>query len=481
VLPRFARPRYVELVDALPKTPTGAGAEGRAARARRPRQHVGPPTVTARVWIAGVGMTPFGRHLDHTNGSLARWAAREALQDAGPGSTTASVDVAFYATATHGFLQGQAMISGQIALRAMGMGGIPVHNVENACASGSSALSLAATHVRAGRQTWRWPWGREDARGRPRPDDGPVRHGYDVSDPEALSRTLEELGGAVDEPQLGRRSIFMDIYAAMARNHMRLHGTTQEQIAAVAAKNHAHAVDNPRAHYRRAMSVQEVLAARRLSFPLTVPMCAPVTDGAAAVVLCSDAGLRRLGAQRPVQVLAAVVGTGTDRDCTTFEGHVTQHVATRAYERAGIGPQDVDVAEVHDATAFAEILQTEMLGLVPAGEGGPTAQRGETTIGGRLPVNPSGGLQSKGHPLGATGLGQVFELTEQLRGTAGSRQVPGARVALAENGGGFHRGEEAVTSVVILGGTPRRTASNQALQEGSSQHQISALGSLVRT
>jgi acetyl-CoA acetyltransferase len=417
--------------------------------------------VTARVWVAGVGMTPFGQHLDHTNGSLARWAVREALQDAGQGSTTASVDVAFYATATHGFLQGQAMISGQIALRAMGMGGIPVHNVENACASGSSALSLAATHVRAGEADVALAVGAEKMH-----VDDPDRTmalfdtGYDVSDPGTLARTLEQLGGELDEPQLGRRSIFMDIYAAMARNHMRLYGTTQEQIAAVAAKNHAHAVDNPRAYYRRTMSVQEVLAARGLSFPLTVPMCAPVTDGAAAVVLCSDAGLRRLGAQRPVQLLAAVVGTGTDRECTTFEGHVTRHVAARAYERAGIGPQDVDVAEVHDATAFAEVLQTELLGLVPAGQGGPAAQRGETTIGGRLPVNPSGGLESKGHPLGATGLGQVFELTEQLRGTAGPRQVPGARVALAENGGGFHRGEEAVTSVIILGGTPRRVASD---------------------
>ena len=406
-------------------------------------------------------MTPFGRHLDHTNGSLARWAAREALQDAGAGATTGSVDVAFSATATHGLLQGQAMISGQIALRAMGIGGIPVHNVENACASGSSALSLATTHVRAGEADVALAVGAEKMH-----VDDPGRTmavfdtGYDVSDPAALARTLGELGGDVDEPQLGHRSIFMDIYAAMARNHMRLHGTTQEQLAAVAAKNHAHAVDNPRAHYRRAMSVQDVLAARRLSFPLTVPMCAPVTDGAAAVVLCSDAGLRRLGAQRPVQVLAAVVGTGTDRDSTTFDGHVTQHVAARAYERAGVGPQDVDVAEVHDATAFAEVLQTEMLGLVPSGEGGPAAQRGETTIGGRLPVNPSGGLQSKGHPLGATGLGQVFELTEQLRGTAGSRQVPGARVALAENGGGFHRGEEAVTSVVILARASRHTSSD---------------------
>jgi acetyl-CoA acetyltransferase len=181
-------------------------------------------------------------------------------------------------------------------------------------------------------------------------------------------------------------------------------------------------------------------------------MCAPVTDGAAAVVVCSDEGLRRVAAERPVRVLASVVGTGSDRDLGFFEGHIGRRVAARAYHRAGLGPADVDVAEVHDATAFGELLQTEVLGLVPPGEGGPAAERGETALGGRLPVNPSGGLEAKGHPIGATGLGQVFELTEQLRGTAGSRQVSGARIALAENGGGFHRGEEAVASVLILGG-----------------------------
>ena len=244
----------------------------------------------------------------------------------------------------------------------------------------------------------------------------------------------------------------MDIYAAMARNHMRQYGTTPAQIAAVAAKNHAHAVDNVRAVYRKAMTVDEVLGARPLSHPLTVPMCAPVTDGAAAVVVCSDAGLRRLGAERPVRVLASVIGTGSDHPISSFEDHLNRHLVARAYDRAGVGPEDIDVAEVHDATAFGEVLQTEMLGLVPPGDGGPAAARGETTLGGRIPVNPSGGLESKGHPLGATGLGQVFELTEQLRGAAGSRQVPGARIALAENGGGFHRGEEAVASVVILGG-----------------------------
>ena len=407
--------------------------------------------MSTRVWVAGVGMTPFGVHTSLSNHELAHWAVTDALADANAG--TESLDVAFFGTATHGVLEGQAMISGQIALRAMGIEGIPIHNVENACATGASALNLAAVHIQAGEADIALAVGSEKMHvGQPERTMALFDAAYDISAPWRLTETLQVLGGQVEEADLGRRSVFMDIYAATARNHMRLHGTTAEQIAAVAAKNHAHAVDNVRAHYRKAMTVDQILAARKLSSPLTVPMCAPVTDGAAAVVLCNDAGLRRLRSQRPVQLLAAAVGAGTDRNVTELSGHITHRVATRAYEKAGIGPTDVDVAEVHDATAFGEVLQTELLGLVPPGEGGPAAARGETTLGGRIPVNPSGGLESKGHPLAASGLGQVFELTEQLRGAAGSRQVAGARIALAENGGGFHRGEEAVASIIILGG-----------------------------
>ncbi|WP_433413185.1 thiolase family protein [Microtetraspora malaysiensis] len=407
--------------------------------------------MSTSVWIAGVGMTPFGIHSDKTVNELVRWAVNDAISDAGASSVN-SVDAAFFGTATQGFLQGQVMIAGQIALREAGLQAIPVFNIENACATGASAFTLAVNHIRAGAGDVVLVVGVEKMHiGNPERSMAVFDTAYNVADPEALTRTLKELGGEVDEPNLGHRSIFMDIYAAMARNHMRLHGTTPEQIAAVAAKNHNHAADNPRAHYREPMTVEQVLGARKLSHPLTVPMCAPLTDGAAAIVVCSDEGIRRIGARRGVEVLAAVVGTGTDRDITIFDGHLSQRVCVQAYEAAGVGAGDVDVAEVHDATAFAEILQTEMLGLVPRGEGGPCAERGETSLGGRIPVNTSGGLESKGHPIGASGLGQIFELTEQLRGAAGNRQVENARIALAENGGGFHRGEEAVTSVVILG------------------------------
>lgn len=402
------------------------------------------------VWVVGTGMTTFGKHEDSTVADLVQWAVGDAVKDAG--TSTDVIDAVFHGSTTQGMLQGQYMIAGQIAMRAMGIESVPVHNVENACATGASAFHLAVTHVRGGAADVALAVGVEKMHiGDPARSMAVFDTGYEVADPAALQRTLTELGGPVEDGDLGHRSIFMDIYAAMARSHMRQYGTTREQIAAVAAKNHLHAVDNPRAFYRTSMSVDQVLAARALSHPLTVPMCAPVTDGAAAVLVCNDRGLARIGARGQVQVLATVVGTGSDRDTSTFDGHLSRGVAARAYEAAGVGPADVDVAEVHDATAFAEVLQTEVLGLVADGDGGPAAERGETSLGGRLPVNPSGGLESKGHPLAATGLGQLFELADQLRDRAATRQVDSARIALAENGGGFHRGEEAVTSVILLG------------------------------
>ncbi len=406
--------------------------------------------MTADVWLAGVSMTHFGVHPHRSVKSLAAQAVTEALEDAD--GAVGAIGAAFFGTTTQGPLQGQHMIAGEIALRELGMGEIPVFNIENACATGASAFALAYAQVRAGLCDIALAVGVEKMNINDTARTMSVFDGaYDVSNPGALKSTLRILGGEVDDEDLGRRSVFMDIYAAMARRHMQLYGTSQEQIAAVAAKNHVHAVDNPRAYYRRAMSIEDVLAGRRLSYPLTVPMCAPITDGAAAAIVCNSDGLRKLGSSRPVRILAVAIGTGTDRDISTFDGHLSTTVSRRAYEQAGIGPEDISVAEVHDATAFAEVLQTERLGLVPEGQGGPAALSGETSLGGRIPVNPSGGLESKGHPLAATGLGQVFELTEQLRGTAGSRQVDGARLALAENGGGFHRGEEAVTGVIILG------------------------------
>ncbi|SDH14379.1 thiolase family protein [Agrococcus jejuensis] len=400
------------------------------------------------VHIGGVGMTRFGVHEGETPASLAGQAIRDALADAGLGSDR--VEVAFVGSTTGSALHGQHMIGGEIVLREAGIGAIPAFNVENACATGTSAFHLATAHVRAGLADVALAVGVEQMHVGDRARTMQVFDGaYDVKHPELLQQTLRELGGDVDLDGLGDRSVFMDIYAALARAYMAETGLTARQIAAVSAKNHVHSVDNERSHFRKPFTVDEVLAARPLAPPLTVPMCSPVTDGAAAALVVSAEVAATLPA--PIRVLATVVGTGTDRELGDWDAHITRRVSARAFEEAGVGPDAVDVAELHDATAFAEVLQAEMIGLFERGAGGAAAEAGESSIGGRLPINTSGGLESKGHPLAATGLGQLFELTEQLRGRAGSRQVEGARIALAENGGGFHKGEDAVTAITILG------------------------------
>jgi acetyl-CoA acetyltransferase len=244
---------------------------------------------------------------------------------------------------------------------------------------------------------------------------------------------LDEAGG----------SPFMQVYADYARAYMARSGATAEDFARVASKASANGALNPRAQFRRALSVEEILAGRAVAGPLTVPMCAPIGDGAAAAVLTG--GTRSAADPRSVRLLSSVVGAGVrGRD----DGLVAD-TARRAFERAGVAPLDVDVLEVHDAAAPAEMIVLEELGLAPEGAVA-MVRAGETALDGRLPVNPSGGLVSKGHPLGATGLAQVFELVEQLRGEAAERQVQGARVALAENAGGYLGPEAAAAAVSIL-------------------------------
>jgi acetyl-CoA acyltransferase len=411
--------------------------------------------MTVPVFIAGVAMTKFGNHEDSSVAELTHTAVHDAVADAGV--RLSDIDSAFFGNTTQGALEGQLMIGGQVALRATGLKGIPMFNVENACATGSSALNLAMQQVRAGASDVALAVGAEKMNIGDRAKSMTVFDGaYEVAAPEKLQKFLLSLGADPDT-DLGPRSIFMDIYAAWAREHMERYGTTQAQIAAVASKNHGHAVHNEKAHYRSAMTVEEIVAGRPLGYPLTVPMCSPITDGAAAVVVASAEAIKRLRVERPVKILASVVGTGVTRDHADLSRHVIRLAGQRAYEQAGLGPEDISVAELHDATAFAEILSSELLGFCPEGEGGKLAESGESTIGGRIPINPSGGLESKGHPLGATGLGQIHELTAQLRGEGGVRQVENARIALAENGGGFLGGEEAVCVVTILGADDERS------------------------
>ena len=409
----------------------------------------------SEIYIAGIAMTVFGRHPERSLHDLAGEALQGALKDAGCAS--GDIGVAYYSGMTNGPLQGQISIPGQVVFSKIGIEGIPVYNVENACASGSSAVNLAVQSLKAGTTDVALALGVEKMNV---PDKAKAfaifEGGWDVSRAEENYATLIRMGEGITPPPGSESSRpyskFMAIYAAMCRWHMKTFGTTQRQIAAVCAKNHGHSVHNPFSQFRQPFSIDEVLAAPPITYPITLPMCAPLSDGAAAAILCTDEGLRRVGAdrRRAIRVAASVIRSFTHRRLDEPEKNVGRLAAQQAYESAGLGPEDMSVAEVHDASAMGEIIQAENLGFVPLGGGGPAAERGEFTLGGRIPINPSGGLESKGHPLGATGIGQLFELVTQLRGEAGPRQVPDARHAIQENGGGMQGVEEAAVAIHIL-------------------------------
>lgn len=407
------------------------------------------------VYLVGVAMTPFGIHLDKSVGDLARWAVSDALADAGVSHE--GVEAVFFANTAQGSMEGQHAMRAQHALRPMGFDGCPMFNLESACAGSAVAFNLAARHVAGGDADFVLAVGAEKLHS----DDRAKRLSV-FGQPLDLAAVTEFVRGYEDRvsdvlPPEGvvidpaMRSIFMDAYATQAKMHMKRYGTTWEQIARVSEKNHRHSTLNPLAQFQKAIPLADILGGRVISWPLTVPMCAPVSDGASAAVLCSDAGLRRLQAARALRVLGTAVVGGGRREPDDSKSAALYKAARKAYEQAGLTPAQISVAEVHDASAYAEINQIEMLGLCDFGEGGPFTESGATTLGGRVPVNTSGGLQSKGHPIAATGIGQIHEIAQQLRGTAGGRQVPGAHHGLAACGGGFLGVEEGIASVVILG------------------------------
>lgn len=409
----------------------------------------------SQIFVVGVGMTAFGRLTDQSVKGLTKQAVAAAMADGGVRQE--DIGAAFFANTSQAHMEGQYMIPGEIALREMGFSEIPIANVENACASASTAFHLAYTNLKAGFSEIALAVGAEKMLGVDKTKSMAIFDGaWDVHTVDAITARLLHLGDGISPPA-GReansevRSVFMDVYAAMARFHMKTFGTTERQLAAVAAKNHHHSTFNPLSQYRTGMTIEEVLDARMISWPLTLPMCAPISDGAAAAILVREEALDRFDRKRAIKICASVLGTGSDRKPEEVDKHICRRLALKAYDQAGVGPEDMSVAEVHDASAFGEIVQLENLGFCDFGDGGRLAERGETALGGRLPVNPSGGLESKGHPIGATGLAQIHELVLQLRGEAGARQVDGARFAIAENGGGFHGYEEAAACLTILG------------------------------
>jgi acetyl-CoA acetyltransferase len=407
------------------------------------------------VYILGSGMIRFNKYPEKNIKQMAAEAMGELIADVPVDKK--DIEAAWFSNAGWGIYDGQHCIRGQVALAPMGIQGIPITNVENACAGGATALHAAWTAVRAGLYDLVLAIGAEKvftATERQKMFDG-FLSGTDVE----FSRAMIEIfqadakkqaaeAGEGGEEKEGGHSGFMDIYAMGARLHMQVYGTTQEQLAIIASKNRCNGALNPMAQFQKEMSVEEILADKMVAYPLTRAMCAPIGDGAAAAFVCSERALERFPDARPVRIRASVLASG----CLPDSGLDTigRRASRAVYEMAGLGPQDLDVVEVHDATAYGELMQYEELGLCEPGGGGPHAESGATRLGGKQPVNPSGGLECRGHPIGASGLAQIYELVQQLRGDAGPRQVEGARIAMAENGGGFIGLGEAAMGIHIM-------------------------------
>jgi acetyl-CoA acetyltransferase len=396
-------------------------------------------------WIGGAAMTAFGRTGIGLRG-LTEQVVRDVLADAG--IDAGEVDQVFFGNAAAGLLQGQEMVRGQVLLRDTGLLGRPVFNVENACASSSSAFHLAVAAVQGGQA------------------DVVLAVGVEQLVVPSRTRTFAALAAATDtERRPEMRAIveayalkerdpagidltaspFMAHYAGKALAYMREFGATADDLARIVVKSRDNGARNPKAQFGDRTTVDEVLASRMISDPLRLPMCAPIGDGAAAVVVLSDSAARRLG-RAEVRVRAVALMSNDPASPVS----PTRAAANRAYERAGIGPADLDLVELHDAAASAELVVPEELGLCGAGGAVELVRKGATALDGELPINPSGGLLSRGHPLGATGCAQIVELADQLRGRCGDRQVRSPRMGLAQNAGGVLDGDEAVVAVSIL-------------------------------
>lgn len=376
-------------------------------------------------------MTPFGRFPDRSIKDLGREAIEAALKDAGVDRD--DVQAVFFGNAAAGLTTGQECIRGETVTHAMGFGSVPVNNVENACASGGNALHLAWSAVAGGQY------------------DTVLAVGAEKLFFEDRTKSFSAFMGGMDldfkdvgEGAGVSRSPFIDRYAKVAALLMD-RGVTPEAFATVAAKAHGNGAMNPRAQRRQERTVEEILAARPVLDPLTVLMCSPVGDGAAAAVVTRA---DRDPSAGDVKILASQLRSLSADPQGPSDSH--EYSAHAAYDQAGLGPDDLDFAELHDATSPGEIVSWVESGICPEGDEQMWAMEERTKIGGQFPVNPSGGLVARGHPIGATGLGQVFEVVEQLRGRSGDRQVEGARRALSQCGGGLIRGATAVSCAHVL-------------------------------
>ncbi|MFX0189102.1 MAG: thiolase family protein [Candidatus Hodarchaeota archaeon] len=390
----------------------------------------------------GVGMTKFGKFLEKNIKQFTGEALESVLKDCEYDVNSDDIEAAWFSNSGWGISDFQHCIRGQVALTANHIDKIPIINVENACAGASTAFHGAWTAIKAGLYDCTLAIGVEKGYNEDREK---MMKGFiaatDVEKTTKLIEQLKKMARKRKEREAKKKgtevkkkrshSAFMDLYAAAARFHMKKYGTTQRQLAVVAAKNHNNSTLNPLAQYTFPLTVEQALEDYEVAYPLTRSMCAPIGDGAAAAILCSDKFLKQHPNTRSVLIRASILRSGSWK-----ADDIANRASSAAYKMAGLDPEQINVAEVHDATAFGEIHQIEQMGFCPIGEGGPFTESGATALDGKIPVNPSGGLLSRGHPIGASGLAQIYELVTQLRGEAGERQVDKARIALAENGGG---------------------------------------------
>lgn len=412
------------------------------------------------VFIVGISSTPVSNYVDCSFQELTRRAYIGALNDAGL-EDGEDLGLCAFSNLMADY-HGQNMCRGNnICIPLINDGlmkrHMPIINHENGCASATVAFNSAWKHILAGQSEMAVAIGVEKMYHPKNSTSEALAHlakSGPVESHDAWLEMLKQTAAAIGHNfEFGPgRSLAIDFYALMAKEHMHKYGLTQRQIAFAASKNHKNSLNNPRSQYHFDMSVDDVLQDREVSFPLTRSMCAPVGDGAAAVIMCSAKHLRTMPSSvqsRAIRIKANVVMGGVfhRRD---QEDRVEKAAASRAYSIAGIAPSDLDVVELHDATTFAEIHLIEDLQLCAPGQGGAYTADGATAIGGDVAVNPSGGLIARGHPIGATGIMMLNELAIQLRGEAGVNQVKDARLGLAENGGGLIGLDKAICAMTIL-------------------------------
>jgi len=402
------------------------------------------------VAIVGVGMIRFGKFLEKGIKDLVRESVEAALEDAGLNKRT--IEAAYVGAAAPGIMTGQEQIKAQVTLSAMGIDSIPMHNVENACASSSSALHLGWTAVGAGLYDCALVVGFEKLYDKDKLKSF-MALGTAV-DIEMVNKFLEDFqkrqgdGKQILSKGSGKsKSIFMDMYAYYTKVYMERYGLTQDHFARLSVKSHKNGADNPHSQHQKAVTMEEVLTSGDVAFPLTRMMCSPVCDGAAAAIICS----REKAAQftrDPVWIKSSVIGSGKISE--DLSDTLTKRLGPKAFDAAGIGPRDIDVIEVHDATSPSEIITLIELGICPGEDAPKWIDEGYLEVEGRKPSNTSGGLVSKGHPIGATGLGQIHEIVQQLRGTAGRRQVKNPKIGMTHNGGGILGVDAAAMALHIL-------------------------------